>query len=91
VHGQLTVSLSSGEVERARKGMVDACVGFIGAGAGHGVGWPLARRGARAGVLWRAQSASNTCRFSSAPVPQLAQVANVRILAKIRRESFPGT
>ena len=65
--------------------------GFIGAGAGHGVGWPLARRGARAGVLWRAQSASNTWSFSSARVPQLTQVANVRILAKIRRESFPGT
>jgi hypothetical protein len=29
--------------------------------------------------------------LSSARVPQLTQVANVRILAKIRRESFPGT
>jgi hypothetical protein len=77
--------------ERARKSVVDARVGFIGAGAGQGVGWPLARRGARAGVLWRAQSASNTWSFPSARVPQLTQVANVRILAKIQRESFPGT
>jgi hypothetical protein len=77
--------------ERARKSVVDARAGFIGAGAGHGVGWPLVRRGACVGVLWRAQSASNTWSFSSARVPQLTQVANVRILAKIRRESFPGT
>jgi hypothetical protein len=42
-------------------------------------------------VLWRTQSASNTWSFHSARVPQLTQVANVRILAKIRRESFPGT
>jgi hypothetical protein len=74
-----------------RKSVVDAWVGFIGAGAGHGIGWPLARRGARAGVLWRTQSASNTWSFSSTRVPQLTQVANVRILAKIRRESFPST
>jgi hypothetical protein len=90
-HGQTPVSLSSGEVERARKGTVKVTGRYIGAGAGHGVGWPLARRGARAGVLWRAQSASNTWRFSSIRVLQLAQVASVRILAKIRRESFPGT
>jgi hypothetical protein len=77
--------------ERARKSVADAWVGFIGAGAGQGAGWPLARRGARAGVLWRTQSASNTWSFHSARVPQLTQVANVRILAKIRRESFPGT
>jgi hypothetical protein len=73
--------------ERARKTVADAWEGFIGAGAG----WPLARRGARAGVLWRTQSASNTWSFHSVRVPQLTQVANVRILAKIRRESFPGT
>jgi hypothetical protein len=78
-------------LEGARKSAVDARAGFIGAGTGHGVGWTLARRGARAGVLWRTQSASNTWSFSSARVPQLTQVANVRILAKIRRESFPGT
>jgi hypothetical protein len=41
------VSLSSGEVERARKGTVKVTGRYIGAGAGHGVGWPLARRGAR--------------------------------------------
>jgi hypothetical protein len=71
VHGQMPVSLSSGEVERARKGTVKVTGRYIGAGAGHGVGWPLARRGARgarAGVFWRAQSASNTWLFASARV-----------------------
>jgi hypothetical protein len=66
-------------------------VGFI--GAAHTGDTGVARRGAGsgAGVLWRAQSASNTCKFSSARVPHLAQVANVRILAKIWRESFLST
>ena len=89
--GQTPVVLGSSEVERVRRGTVEVPGCFIGAGAGQGAGWPLARRGARAGVLWRTQSASNTWSFSSARVPQLTQVANVRILAKIRRESFPGT
>jgi hypothetical protein len=69
------------KLEGARKSAVDAWVGFIGAGAGQGTGWPLARREARAGVLWRTQSASNTWSFHSARVPQLTQVANLRILA----------
>jgi hypothetical protein len=50
VHGQTPLSLSSGEVERARKGTVKVTGRFIGASAGmggHGIGWPLARRGAR--------------------------------------------
>jgi hypothetical protein len=46
VHGQTPVSLGSGEVERARRGTVKVPGGFIGAGTGHGVGWPLARHGA---------------------------------------------
>jgi hypothetical protein len=46
MHGQTPVSLSSGEVERARRGTVKVPGGFIGAGVGHGVGWPLVRRGA---------------------------------------------
>jgi hypothetical protein len=46
MHGQTPVSLSSGEVERARKGTVKVTGRYIGADAGHGVGWPLARRGA---------------------------------------------
>jgi hypothetical protein len=45
VHGQTPVGLSSGEVERVRRGTVKVTGRFI--GAGHGVGWPLARRGAR--------------------------------------------
>jgi hypothetical protein len=46
VHEQTTVSLSSGEVECVRKGMVDAWVDFIDAGA-HGGHW---RSSARRGV-----------------------------------------
>jgi hypothetical protein len=42
VHGQTPVSLSSGEVERARNSTVKVTRRYIGAGAGHGVGWPLA-------------------------------------------------
>jgi hypothetical protein len=45
VHGQTPVSLSSGEVEHAGKGTVKVTGRFI--GAGHGIGWPLARREAR--------------------------------------------
>jgi hypothetical protein len=47
VHGQTPVSLGSGEVERARRGPAEVPGGFIGAGAGNGAGWALARRGAR--------------------------------------------
>jgi hypothetical protein len=47
VHGQTPVGLGSGEVERVRRGTVKVPRGFIGAGAGHGVGWSLAQRGAR--------------------------------------------
>jgi hypothetical protein len=46
VHGQTPVGLGSGEVERVRRGTVKVPRGFIGAGAGHGAGWSLARRGA---------------------------------------------
>jgi hypothetical protein len=44
-----------------------------------------------AGMLWRAQNASNTWRCSSARVQKLAEITNVRILAKIRRRPLPGT
>jgi hypothetical protein len=47
VHGQTPVGLSSGEVERVRRGTVKVPGRFIGAGAGHGAGLALARRGAR--------------------------------------------
>ena len=45
--GQTPVVSGSGEVEHARKGMAEVPGGFIGAGAGDGAGWALARRGAR--------------------------------------------
>jgi hypothetical protein len=44
IKGQMNKILSSNEVERARKGMVDAWVGFIGAGA-HGGHWRGSARG----------------------------------------------
>jgi hypothetical protein len=47
VHGQTPVSLSSGEVERVRRGTVKVPGHFIGTGAGHGAGLALARREAR--------------------------------------------
>jgi hypothetical protein len=68
-------------LERARRSVADALVGFIGAGAHRGHGRGSARRGVgRVRALAR-QSASNTWSFPSALVPQLTQVANVRILA----------
>jgi hypothetical protein len=45
--GQTPVGLSSSEVERVRRGTVKVHGRFIGAGAGNGAGWALARRGAR--------------------------------------------
>jgi hypothetical protein len=78
-------------LECARRSVLDASVGFIGAGAHRGHGRGSARRGVWRGRALARQSASNTCKFSSALVPQLTQVANVRILAEIRRGSTPGT
>jgi hypothetical protein len=49
------------------------------------------RAGSGAGVLWRAQSVSNTWKCSSARVQQLAKIASVRILAKIQCRPLPGT
>jgi hypothetical protein len=54
VHGQTPVVLGSGEVERVRRGTVKVPGCFIGAGAGHGAGWSLARRGARGARVGRA-------------------------------------
>jgi hypothetical protein len=82
VHGQTPVGLGSGEVERVRRGTVKVLGGFIGAGAGHGAGWALARRGhagRASGVLWRAQSASNTWPLFSTLVLAPAEQPNVLI------------
>jgi hypothetical protein len=91
--GQTPVILCSGEVKSARGSTTDALAGFIGAGAsrGHGHGPARGARGRALGVLWRVQGASNTWRCSSAHVQQLAEIANMRILAKIRRRPPPGT
>jgi hypothetical protein len=39
-------------LEGARKSAVDAWVGFIGAGAGHGVGWPFGATRGTWGHAW---------------------------------------
>jgi hypothetical protein len=93
--GQTPVISCSGEVESARGRTAEALAGFIGVGVGRGHGRGLARRGARAfgrpGVLWQGQGVSNTWRCVSALVQTPAEIANVRILAKIRRRPLPGT
>jgi hypothetical protein len=58
VHGQTPVGLSSGEVERVRRGTVKVLGCFIGEGADHGAGLALARRGARGGARGRALASS---------------------------------
>jgi hypothetical protein len=58
VHGQTPVGLSSGEVERVRRGTVKVPGRFIGAGTGHGAGLALAQRGARGGTHGRALASS---------------------------------
>jgi hypothetical protein len=91
VHGQTPMGLGSGEVERVRRGMVEVPGGFIGAGAGHGAGLALARRGARGGVLWRAQSASNTWLFASACVlPSAERPKRMNLALEPVRDLFPA-
>jgi hypothetical protein len=58
VHGQTLVGLSSGEVERVRRGTIKVPGRFIGAGTGHGAGLALVRRGARGGARGRALASS---------------------------------
>jgi hypothetical protein len=91
--GQTPVISGSGEVESTRGSTVEASGGFIGIGASrrHGHGSARGVRGRALGVLWRAQSASNTWKCSSALVQQLAEIASVRILAKIRCRPPPST
>jgi hypothetical protein len=90
VHGRTPVGLGSGEVERVRRSTVKLPMRFIGAGAGHGVGLALARCGARAGVLWRAQSASNTWFFASARVlPSAERPKRTNLALEPVRDLFP--
>jgi hypothetical protein len=63
-------------------------LGFYRRGRGS---WRRLVLGATRGTRGRAQSASNTWRCSSAHVQKLAEIAYVRILAKIRRRPLPGT
>jgi hypothetical protein len=82
VHGQTPVVLGSGEVERVRRGTVKVPGGFIGADAAMapaGLWRDAGHAGRASGVLWRAQSASNTWPLFSALVLAPAEQPNVRI------------
>jgi hypothetical protein len=74
-------SWSFGELYRRERGQETRARLGVARGAR---GWAL-------GVLWRVQGASNTWKCSSALVQQLAEIANVQILAKIRRRPPPST
>ena len=85
------VAGGNGWLGRVRRGTEEAMGkaterwgGFYRRGRGRGVGSTVWRdagtRGARAGVLWRAQSASNTWRVASARVLRSAERPGVRIL-----------
>jgi hypothetical protein len=93
--GQTPVIFGSGEVEITRGSTVEASVGFYRRGREQEtqarLGAARGTRGRALGVLWRAKSASNTWKCSSALVQQLAEIASVRILAKIRRRPPPST
>jgi hypothetical protein len=92
VHGQTPVSLSSGEVECVRRGTVKVPGRFIGAGAAMasaGLWRDVGHAGARAGVLWRAQSASNTWLFASARVlPSTEQPKRTNLALEPMRDLF---
>jgi hypothetical protein len=84
--GQTPVISGSGEVESTRGSTVEASVGSYRRGREQETRARLgAARGRALGVLWRAQSASNRWKCSSALVQQLAEIASLRILAKIQR------
>jgi hypothetical protein len=91
---QATPAIScSGEVESARGRTTEALGWLYRRGQGTRV-WLGTARGARGrapGILWQGQGASNTWRYSSALVQTPAEIANVRILAKIRRRPLPST
>jgi hypothetical protein len=92
--GQTPVISGSGEVEHARKSTVDVSRGFIGTSAGNGAGSALARarstRGHVSGVLWRAQSASNTWLFSSVRVlPSAKRPKRANLALRPVRDLFP--
>jgi hypothetical protein len=94
VRGAMPVIWCSGEVERARRSTFDISGGFIGAGVGNDAGSALARRGARgggaSGVLWRAQSASNTWLFVSVLVlPSAERPKHANLALRPVRDLFP--
>jgi hypothetical protein len=89
--GQTPVISGCGEVEHARRSTIDVYGGFIGAGVGNGAGSALVRREARAGVLWQAQSASNTWLFASVRVLSSAERPKRANLAlRPVRDLFPA-
>jgi hypothetical protein len=88
------VILRSNEVESERGRMVEALASFIGAGTGSGTGlaWCSAgRAGSGAGRALARSWRVKHVRCVSALVQTLAEIANVRILAKILRRPLPST
>jgi hypothetical protein len=81
---QMPVISGSGEVERARRSMVDVYGGFIGAGAGNGAGSALARREACGGARWACSGELRARRTRGSLLLfvfyPLLSVQNVRIL-----------
>jgi hypothetical protein len=94
VHGQTPVGLGSSEVERVRRGTVEVPGGFIGAARSMAPAWlwrDARHAGARAGVLWRAQSASNTWLFASARVlPSAERPKHTNLALEPVRDLFPA-
>jgi hypothetical protein len=89
--GQTPVISGSGEVERARRSTVDVYGGFIDAGAATVLARLWRDAGARAGVLWRAQSASNTWLFASVRVlPSAERLKRANLALRPVRDFFPA-
>jgi hypothetical protein len=95
VRGAMPVIWCSGEVERARGSTVEVHGGFYRRGRGQRRWLGLARRGGTrgraSGVLWRAQSASNTWLFASALVlPSTEQPKRMNLALRPVRDLFPA-
>jgi hypothetical protein len=89
--GQTPVISGSGEVERARRSTVDVYGGFIDAGAATVLARLWRDAGARAGVFWRAQSASNTWLFASVCVlPSAERLKRANLALRPVRDFFPA-
>jgi hypothetical protein len=95
VHGQTPMILGSGEVERVRRGTIEVPGVLYRRGRRPwrrlGFGAMRGTRGRASGVLWRAQSASNTWLFASAPVlPSAERPKRTNLALGPVRDLFPA-